>query len=340
MSSQQSVGSRYQNASWRAYDIAKKLLDEEAYSQLARYKQRLNVTLDDGTQTIVTTDRVQIIIGSAIDSALKSAERYGAQLKFNSSTDDYYFSSDEEKHTDADIVALFSGAHTSDMLPGLREAMNIFSWPELSSRCVMWLVIKESDKLEPYTARGGELGAETWHYTIESARDTAEDISRVRGNILTLLQRETDPAVLKTLKSQAAALDKVTQALQKKDETARFDYIFTNAPDNVHNRLKRDRAAQDGNVCLDGGYQVDIKVACKSAIDEANSSCPDLLQRLSTNVIVTGGDACVPPNPLAAYGATLACETAGKFVTFLQTGEYVLIFFYSHALTPPIDDKK
>jgi 2-polyprenyl-6-methoxyphenol hydroxylase-like FAD-dependent oxidoreductase len=26
------------------------------------------------------------------------------------------------------------------------------------------------------------------------------------------------------------------------------------------------------------------------------------------------GDACVPPNPLAAYGATLACEAAGSLV--------------------------
>ena len=31
-------------------------------------------------------------------------------------------------------------------------------------------------------------------------------------------------------------------------------------------------------------------------------------------MIVTGGDACVQPNPMAAYGATLACEFAGMLV--------------------------
>ena len=40
----------------------------------------------------------------------------------------------------------------------------------------------------------------------------------------------------------------------------------------------------------------------------------EILARFSTNLIVTGGDGCVPPNPLAAYGATLACEAASMLV--------------------------
>jgi 2-polyprenyl-6-methoxyphenol hydroxylase-like FAD-dependent oxidoreductase len=39
-----------------------------------------------------------------------------------------------------------------------------------------------------------------------------------------------------------------------------------------------------------------------------------LLDQFSTKLLVTGGDACVPPNPLAAYGATLACEAADMVV--------------------------
>jgi hypothetical protein len=31
-------------------------------------------------------------------------------------------------------------------------------------------------------------------------------------------------------------------------------------------------------------------------------------------LVLCGGDAAVPPNPLAAYGATLACEAAGSLV--------------------------
>jgi hypothetical protein len=43
------------------------------------------------------------------------------------------------------------------------------------------------------------------------------------------------------------------------------------------------------------------------------------VEKLDTNLVVLGGDACVPPNPLAAYGATLACEAAASLV-LLATG--------------------
>jgi len=100
-----------------------------------------------------------------------------------------------------------------------------------------------------------------------------------------------------------------------KEEEKRFDYIFTNAPDNPHNRAKENAANERGNVVIDGKYQVDIKIASKSVIDATGSdNGKDLLRQFGTKAIVTGGDACVPPNPMAAYGATLACEFAAMVV--------------------------
>jgi 2-polyprenyl-6-methoxyphenol hydroxylase-like FAD-dependent oxidoreductase len=45
-----------------------------------------------------------------------------------------------------------------------------------------------------------------------------------------------------------------------------------------------------------------------------NAAAASLLKELSTELVVVGGDALVPPNPLAAYGATLACEAAASLV--------------------------
>ncbi len=78
--------------------------------------------------------------------------------------------------------------------------------------------------------------------------------------------------------------------------------------ENEHNRAKRDVANQDGSLVLDGGYDVEVKIACCSAIDAYCSISPSVLKRFNTDVVVTGGDACVNPNPQAAYGSTLACE--------------------------------
>jgi hypothetical protein len=113
-------------------------------------------------------------------------------------------------------------------------------------------------------------------------------------------------------------LYKVIETVKKQQNSdsaalgCRFDYIFTNAPDNDHNRAKRESVAD--TVVLEGGYTVEVKMATSSTV-----SSPDLLKKLGTSLVVLGGDACVPPNPLAAYGATLACESAASLV-LLATG--------------------
>jgi tagatose-1,6-bisphosphate aldolase non-catalytic subunit AgaZ/GatZ len=61
---------------------------------------------------------------------------------------------------------------------------------------------------------------------------------------------------------------------------------------------------------LEGGYTVDVKFASNSVVNK----CKDLKSKFATDLIVMGGDACVPPNPQAAYGATLACESAQMVV--------------------------
>jgi hypothetical protein len=240
-----SVGSRYQNASWRAYDVARHLLDETAYQHLIEYRQRFNVTYDDGTTKMVTSDRVQIILGSAIEAAQASAKRYGAKLVFGAKSDLYF--DNELIEEPVDIVALFAGAHTSEMFPGLAEEMEIYSWPYISSVCDMWLQIKPSEKTDFYCTRHGEVGAEHWHYTIESARNTVDDVIRVKNSLLSQHQW--------SLKKMANASDAEKEALKAKfdahmsqldsvmdymnqTEGGRFDYIFTNAPHNDHNMKK------------------------------------------------------------------------------------------------------
>jgi len=325
------VTGRFQNASWRAYDIAERMLDEEAFLHLAEYQQRINVRFDDGTSTVMTADRVQIVLGDAIDTAIASAERYGADLRFDSNTASFcnIDATGESKEADceaADIVAIFAGAHTGAIVPGLEEVMQMFSWMDLSSACRLWLEIKMSDKKDAYTTRDVEVGAEKWHFQIESARNTKDDLFRIRDNIIAqhnwnLKKLEDADSSEKDREAemhiaQLAKIEGIMQSVgESKDEEIRFDYIFTNAPDNDHNRAKQDAAVEKGNVVIDGKYQVDIKIASKAVIDSTSSdSGKDLLEQFSTKVIVIGGDACVPPNPMAAYGATLACEFAGMLV--------------------------
>ena len=321
-----SISSRYQNASWRAYDIAQKLLDDEAYQQLVEYRQRIDVTYDDGTKGVITSDRVQIILGSAIESALGSAKRYGANIQFghdaaahwNSSSNNNNNNEGSSVSSNTDIVALFLGAHTADLIPGLNEQMEILSWPELKSDCKMWLRIKESDKTEFYCTRGGEIGAEKWNYTIESARNTLEDIVRVRNCLVSQYEnsirnaptKEEQEQLTKNYQAQRQQLDRVQEAVEQgKTPGGRFDYIFTNAPINAHNLAKREAVAVDGSIVLDGGYTVDVKIASNSCFHSTRVN-----ELLKTDLIACGGDACVPPNPLAAYGTTLACESADMLV--------------------------
>lgn len=311
-SGSRSVGSRYQNASWRAYDVAKELLDETAYEHLIAYRQRINVTYDDGTSKILTSDRVQIILGSAIESAHGSAKRYGATLHYGASVEDY-FDADTEP---VDIVALFAGAHTSKIFPGLEEEMEIHSWPDISSSCDMWLRIKPSERQDFYCARQGEVGAEVWHYTIESARNTSDDIVRVKNSLesqyqwgLKKISTDEEKQELRAkVDTQLTQLDSVLKYMED-NEGARFDYIFTNAPKNEHNKEKRNAAATDGTIVLEGGYTVDVMFASNSTVDKK-----DLVDKFSADLVIMGGDACVPPNPQAAYGATLACESAHMVV--------------------------
>jgi hypothetical protein len=354
----------YSIASWRAYDIAGKLVDDEALQTLLENRQQINVRYDDGTQGVVISDRVQIILGSAIQCAIQSARRYGAKLHFGTSTElnEYYCrrrissidsssaggkrkleNGDHDGDDDddsCDIVGLFCGAHTSEMLPGddgflLKEQLNVMSWsPELDSSCKMWLRVKVSDKTNSHCTRGGEVGAETWHYTIESARSQVEELERVRANQdsvnrynmnkLQQQQREMDlgdatdakEKLDATYQAQKERLEAVIEAVKKGNDNVngengqrrqRFDYIFTNAPDNAHNQAKRQLV--DDEVVLDGGYTVQVKIATNSVIDSG-----PLLEKFQTKLLICGGDACVPPNPLAAYGATL-----GKLYFFKET---------------------
>ena len=207
--------------------------------------------------------------------------------------------------------------------------MQMHTWNNLSSKCCLWLEIKLSDKKDMYTARNVEVGAEKWHFTIESARNTKEDIMRIRDNLIakhdwnTKVLGDKDASdsekkeELKEFQQQVAKIEGLLDSVEEKKEEEheqRFDYIFTNAPDNEHNQTKLKFARENGNVVIEGGYQVDIKIASKSMIDASTNAQKKLLEQFSTGVIVTGGDACVPPNPMAAYGATLACEFAAMLV--------------------------
>ena len=133
--------------------------------------------------------------------------------------------------------------------------------------------------------------------------------------------KEDDATISLTQKyeQQLRQLDSVLTAVKDSVEQGhekRFDYIFTNAPDNEHNRAKFDADMDDGNVVIDGKYNVDIKIATESVIDHTRRSeiAKGLLCKFSSSIIVAGGDACVPPNPMAAYGATLATEFADMLV--------------------------
>lgn len=316
-----SVTSRYQNASWRAYDTAASMVDEKAYELLVANRQRIHVKQQDGSTVIVESDRVQIILGSAIQAALNSARGYGADLHFECSTNDYYPEGDDP----CDIVALFCGAHTASAFPDAFGEDDVLTWPDLDSTCKMWLRVQQSDKTDAYCTRGGEIGAEQWHYTIESARIDLQDIERVRWNqesqfkysLRELRQGANigmgEEQLLMLHEQQLSQLEKVLQAVTKQqqiDRTAagsRFDYIFTNAPANDHNLAKREQVSD--SVVLDGDYTVEVKMAKNST-----SSSGELLNRFQTKLLVLGGDASVPPNPLAAYGATLACEAAASLV--------------------------
>jgi hypothetical protein len=299
------------------------MVNDAAYELLVQNRQRIHVKQPDGSTTIQESDRVQIILGAAISAALDSARDYGATLCFECLPEDYY-SNDGKDNDVCDIVALFCGAHTANAFPGSLDD-KIWEWPELQSNCKMWLRVQVSEHTDAYCTRGGEIGAEKWHYTIESARLDIHDLERVAWNQesqyeynLRKLKAAPDMGASEQqlsmqYESQREALFRVIATVKEQQLRGnaasgnRFDYVFTNAPDNSHNRAKRDSFAD--TIVLDGGYTVEVKMATSSTI-----SSGDLVERLGTKLVVLGGDACVPPNPLAAYGATLACESAASLV--------------------------
>ena len=285
------VSIRYQNSSWTGYGISQKLLNEPAYDEMTQFRQHIHTK--DGK--IITTDRVQIIIGDAIRVALDSADRYGADLHFGANRTLKRYMDDAP-----DIVALFTGAHT-DRIFNLSTAMGMESWPELQSDCITWLQINPSNRGN-YLSRGGEVGAEHWDFTIESTRHQLQDLDRVYANVKKQIKQKLS-ASNESIDEDLAHLQKLEHIKKKvQQEGSHFDYTFTNAPINDHNRKKR-QSAED-NVILDGGYSVDVKMAAQSVL-----SSPE-----SETILVTGGDATVPPNPLAAYGATLAVYFANMLV--------------------------
>jgi hypothetical protein len=172
-------------------------------------------------------------------------------------------------------------------------------------------------------------------------RDDIEDLQRVKDNI----QNKYDTCLKKMLSESKANVDgcphrkEVNQKYQRQlnlvesimekmssGEIQRYDYIFVNASDNLHNQLKQKRAGEDGSIVLEGGYTVPVKITANACVmkngNEGSASTvhdnldtkAELLRNFRTDVIVLGGDACVPPNPQAAYGATLACIFSDMFV--------------------------
>lgn len=321
-----SVTSRYQNASWRAYDTAARLVNDAAYTFLAQHRQRINVTQSDNSVRVVETDRVQIVLGAAIQAALDSARHDGAALHFDCTRSDYTNHHDDTERSD--IVALFCGAHTLRIFD---TGLKTWSWPHCESQCNMWLRVQLSDQTGPFCTRGGEIGAERWHYTIHSARTDTTDLERVQWNqtsqyqSATLTQRlrpnddddtgSQEPVeCVSSFQTRQSRLDAVLRHVRDSPhDDVRFDYIFTNAPRNEHNLSKRDACSD--TIVLEGEYTVPLQMTSGATVSSSTSTAAaSLLKEFSTELVVVGGDALVPPNPLAAYGATLACEAAASLV--------------------------
>lgn len=324
--------SRYQNASWRAYDTAQHMVDDEAFQELVRHRQRIIVvpttstdkSTDDlaagGTsQNVVTfSDRVQIVIGHAIETAIMSARRYGASLHIGKQESEVGGLADRNasggegvvEEAEYDLCAVFCGAHTSKAFPVLD--LKVHSWPKLESTCKMWLQVQpiakaldENDEgASNSCTRHGEIGAEHWHFTISSTRHSEHDLDRILYNLDSQYARIGSPSRADTDKyrQQRERVEAVLQQLRSKAIRS-YEYTFTNAPSNPHNLAKRE-AARD-KIAIDGGYSVPVQIATQSSFSDAAAQ-----KEFRSKAVVCGGDATVPPNPLAAYGATLACEAA------------------------------
>jgi hypothetical protein len=317
-------GSRYQNASWRAYDTAHNMVDDDAFQELARHRQRILVAADasgNSAPSVITfSDRVQIVIGHAIETAIGSARRYGARLRIGGTEGGEIGPSDVADSCDYDLCVVFCGARTSSLFPTLD--LQIHSWPRLESTCKMWLQLQPNidsrsggeddtdDEAANSCTRHGEIGAENWDFTISSTRRSEEDLERLLYNLDSQHSHKTNPSEEVTAKyrDQRRRVEAVLEQLQNK-RIRSYQYTFTNAPSNDHNLSKL--VAVSNNIAIDGGYSVPVQIATRSSFGrDEHPSETAACDAFRSQMVVCGGDATVPPNPLAAYGATLACEAA------------------------------
>jgi hypothetical protein len=330
--------SRYQNASWRAYDTAKDMVDEPAFQELVSHRQRIVVAGSEGSASSIVTfsDRVQIVIGHAINTAIMSARRYGARLCIGADDDvggnegatttdrigvigDDTREDAQSKGCEYDVCAVFCGARTSANFPVLD--LQVCAWPHLESACKMWLQVQphappqgdgddtqEEDETSNSCTRHGEIGAERWDFTISSTRRSEQDLERILYNLDSAHAQVWNPSdeVTAKYREQRGRVESVLEQLRSK-KIRKYEYIFTNSPSNEHNLAKRD-AVEDA-IVIDGGYSVPVQIATVSSFDDLKAR-----SAFRSDVVVCGGDATVPPNPLAAYGATLACEAAHSVV--------------------------
>jgi len=305
--------SRYQTASWNLYTSADELLDEEAYNELKEYRQAMHFKHKDGGKSIFKMNRCTTILGGTVGIGINSAKRFGADIKFETN----YMECEKEK---PDLVALYAGAHTSKVF-GIEEEMGMLTWDSVNSDCHIWVEMTESEHTTPYTAKKAEVGAEKWDYIITSARDNTGDIDRTAGNLQRLHKKklatlpegpERDAAIAKFDKYMAH-LDEIKGAVEE-GSTARYDYVFGSAPVNDYNQVKIDNLARKGDVVVDGVYVVQPTLAQQTAWTKG-----DLLKKFNAEHVIVGGDGVVAPNPMAARGATCACDNAQSLVQ-LATG--------------------
>merc|ERR1712151_1084715 len=92
-------------------------------------------------------------------------------------------------------------------------------------------------------------------------------------------------------------------------DVKRFDYVFGSAPRNEGNDLKLQKVEENGDLVVDGYYIVQPTFALRTTFTEG-----PMLEKFGGKMVTFGGDASVAPNPLAARGATVACDNAFNLV--------------------------
>merc|ERR1712232_923377 len=90
--------------------------------------------------------------------------------------------------------------------------------------------------------------------------------------------------------------------------TKRFDYDFTTAPKNEINEVAKAEAA-DSTMVMTSDFSIVPTFAFASTFTEG-----PMVEKFKSKMVVCGGDSCVAPNPLAARGATVACNNGMALV--------------------------